>query len=487
MNSKYTALSLACALLSPNAIADTEITIYNQDLALIKTEQKATLTPGINEIVFKDAAQSMLPESAFIFGNGIKIIEQNYDYAGIDTATLLTANIGKTVKTVRINEKTGENIFETATLVAANGFTPVLKFDYGIETNFPGRVIFDNIPQSLNPSPVFKAKAQTATAGEKSLNLVYLASGFSWSANYVAKINNDETLSLLGRVSINNNSGSSFKDISASVIAGDVNTVSQVLAPRMFKRAMMNTMAMGAVEEVASDSAVISAPSSVGGYYVYKMPEKISLKNGQIKQISFIDAPNVKYKKHGRITSPLYFAEAKNSFKDLHPEVIYNFTNQTEDGLGLPLPKGKISFYDKDKENALQFVGENTINDTAVGQHLTLQAGRFFDVFAKGQINSIQKQNERELKTAANTSCPLFETTYIYDVTFEITNNGEKETSIILKQNLPAKAEILTESLKSTAGDNTEREWRFSVAPKVPYTLKISVKNTLNARRCPER
>ncbi|MBO5038005.1 MAG: hypothetical protein J6C85_00905, partial [Alphaproteobacteria bacterium] len=219
MNFKYAALSLTCALLSQNATANTEITIYNQDLALIKTEQKATLAAGRNEVIFKDAAQSMLPDSAFIFGDGVKIIEQNYDYAGIDTQTMLNANMGKTVKTVRTNEKTGENIFENATLIAVNGFTPVLKFDYGIETNFPGRVIFDNIPQSLNPSPVFKAKAQTATAGEKSLNLVYLASGFSWSANYVAKINNDETLSLLGRVSINNNSGSSFRDISASVIA----------------------------------------------------------------------------------------------------------------------------------------------------------------------------------------------------------------------------------------------------------------------------
>lgn len=484
MNFKYAALSLTLALLSQNATANTEITIYNQDLALIKTEQKATLAAGQNEVIFKDAAQSMLPDSAFIFGDGVKIIEQNYDYAGIDTQTMLNANMGKTVKTVRTNEKTGENIFENATLIAVNGFTPVLKFDYGIETNFPGRVIFYNIPKSLNPSPVFKAQAQTATAGEKNLNLIYLASGFSWSANYVAKINNDETLSLLGRVSINNNSGSSFEDISASVIAGDVNTVSQVMAPRMFKRAMLNTMAMGAVEEVSADSAIISAPLSVGGYYVYKMPEKLSLKNGQIKQISFIDAPNVKYKKRGRITSPLYFAEDKNSFKDLHPEVIYNFTNQTEDGLGLPLPKGKISFYDKDKESALQFVGENTINDTAVGQHLTLQAGRFFDVFAQGQINSIQKQSERELKTTANTSCPLFEITYIYDVTYEITNNGDKETAIVLKQNFPAKAEILTESLKSTAGDNAEREWRFSVAPKVPYELKLSVKNTHEVRRC---
>lgn len=487
MNLKHTAiLASALTILCQNALAATELTIYNENLALIKTEQKVTLNEGINEVVFKDAAERMLPQSAFIYGNGIKIIEQNYDYAGINTETLLTANIGKTVKTVRTDEKTGENIFETATLIAVNGFTPVLKFDYGIETNFPGRVVFENIPQSLNVSPVFKAKAQTAAAGEKNLNLIYLASGFSWSANYIAKINNDETFSLLGRVAINNNSGSSFEDVAVSTIAGDVNTVSEVLAPRMYKSAMLNTMAAGAVAETAMDDAVIEAPSSVGGYYVYKMPEKVTLKNGQIKQISFIDAANVKYKKRGQITSPLHFTESKSSFKDLHPEVIYNFVNQTEDGLGLPLPKGKISFYDKDKEGALQFVGENTINNTAAGQHLTLQVGRFFDIFAEGKVDSIKKQSERELKTSQGHTCPMFETTYIYDVTYKLTNTGDKAADIVLKQNFPAKAEILTESLKSTAGENAEREWRFRVDPDVPYELKLSVKNTRNTRRCSE-
>lgn len=57
---------------------------------------------------------------------------------------------------MRTNPATGENIYEKAILLAADGMSPVLKFDYGIETNFPGRVLFDKVPLGLNSTPVLK-------------------------------------------------------------------------------------------------------------------------------------------------------------------------------------------------------------------------------------------------------------------------------------------------------------------------------------------
>ena len=142
----------------------TEITIYNQDLALIKKRQQVKLNKGINEVVFDEVARQMRPESAFIFGDGVKILEQNYDYAGVNYMNMLSAFVGKEVKTVRINPATGENIYEKAILLAADGMSPVLKFDYGIETNFPGRVLFDKVPLGLNSTPVLKAGEETAEA-----------------------------------------------------------------------------------------------------------------------------------------------------------------------------------------------------------------------------------------------------------------------------------------------------------------------------------
>ena len=281
----------------------TEITIYNQDLALIKKSQNVPLKKGVNEVVFDEVARQMRPESAFIFGDGIKILEQNYDYAGVNYMNMLNANIGKEVKTVRANPSTGQNVYEKATLIAVDGATPVLQFDYGIETNFPGRVLFDKVPLGLNSTPVLKAKAEVQEDGDKPLYLAYLTSGFSWEANYVAKVNDDKTLELLGRVSLNNNSGSSYDNVNVNLIAGDVNTVSRVVMPRMML--MKSAGVMNAMGDSFAESAVMAAPEALGGYYMYQIPQPTSLKDGQIKQVSFVNAPKVNYLKEGTIFSTL--------------------------------------------------------------------------------------------------------------------------------------------------------------------------------------
>lgn len=466
--------------------AQTELTIYNQDLALIKKAQKLNLQKGANEIVFDEAARQMRPESAFIYGNGIKVLEQNYDYAGINYLTMLNANLGKEVKTVRQNPETGANIFEKATLLAVDGTTPILKFDYGVESNFNGRVVFEEVPAGLNSEPVLRAKVEAAEAGEKDLNLAYLASGFSWQANYVAKVNDDKTLSVLGRVSLNNTSGSDYNDVSVNLIAGDVNVVNTIQPRIMYKAAMMNTMARGVAAEAAADGAVMDMPESLNGYYVYKIPQKTSLKDGQIKQVSFIDAPAVKYKKRAEINSGLYFGTSKSFYKDVHPTVVYNFANNKDDGLGMPLPQGKISFYDADKSGALQFVGENTIDNKAEGQKITIKLGKFFDVYANGKITEVKEIGTPKQTVLTNGSCRTA-TTYAYDISYDVTNKSNEAVDVVLKQPLPDKAKIMDESLKGEAGDGNIHEWRFTVAAGKSQELKLKLENTIERSGCEGR
>ncbi|MCM1323874.1 MAG: DUF4139 domain-containing protein [Acetobacter sp.] len=474
--------AVSLAALSVQA-AETELTIYNQDLALIKKAQKLNLKAGVNEVVFDEAAKQMRPESAFIYGEGIKVLEQNYDYAGINYITMLNANIGKEVKTVRQNPANGKNIFEKAILLAVDGMTPVLKFDYGVESNFNGRVVFDEVPFGLNSEPVLKAKVQTVAAGEKELNLAYLANGFSWQANYVAKVNDGDTLSILGRVSLNNASGSNYNDVAVNLIAGDVNVVNTMMQPRMYKMAMKNTMASGAMMDGAVAEATMEAPESLNGYYVYKIPQKTSLKDGQIKQVSFIEAPKVKYKKRGEINSGLYFHTAKSYYKDVHPTVVYNFANNKDDGLGMPLPKGKVSFYDTDKSGAIQFVGENTIDNKAEGQKITVKLGKFFDVYANGKVEKIKEVGEPKQTMLANGGCRSSQT-YAYDVVYDVTNKSAEAVDIVLKQSLPDKAKILDESLKGTVGDGNVYEWRFTVDAGKSQELKVQLENVIERSGC---
>lgn len=478
----------AQALQQPEAAPQptTEITIYNQNLALIKKSQKLQMKQGVNEIVFDEVARQMRPESAFIFGDGVKILEQNYDYAGVNYMNMLNANIGRRVRTVYTNPATGENVFGRAILLAVDGITPVLKFDYGIETNFPGRVLFDNVPLGLNSTPVLKAKAETEAGGEKELHLAYLTSGFSWEANYVAKVNNADTLELIGRVSLNNSSGSAYDNVNVNLVAGDINTVTTFLQPRMLKRTMMNVMAADSMPYGAESAPVIAAPINLNGFYVYKIPQPTSLKDGQIKQVSFVSAPAVKYKKRGEIVSTLTFGKDKTSFKDVHPELLYNFANNKEDGLGMPLPKGKISFYDYDKSGALQFVGENLIDNKAEGQNLTLRLGKFFDIYAEAKVEDIQKFDERKYKKKPSDACITVETVNLYKIAYRITNKSSEPADIVLKQPMPSEAEVVTESLKSEEGENNERVWRFTVAAGTTSEVTASVQNKTERRDCGE-
>lgn len=463
----------------------TEITIYNQNLALLKKTQSTELKSGVNKIFFDEIAQEMKPESAFIYGQGIRVLEQNYDYAGISYMTLLNANIGKKVKTVRINPNSGENIFDEALLVAVDGVTPVLKFDYGIETNFPGRVLFNDVPAELNTTPGLMAKVDVADSGRKDINLAYLATGLSWNANYVVKINDEHTFSVLGRAAITNNSGSSYVDAKVSLVAGDVHTVSDLLQPRLMKMARANVMLASALNDGFSEqTAVIDAPAAMDSYYIYNIDGNMLLKNGQVKQVSFINAPRVSYEKEGVLTSSIYFSNNKPYFKDVHPLVFYRFINDEQNGLGMPLPQGKLSFYAPDDHQTLQFIGENNIANTAKGQKISLQLGQLFDVFGEGKITQVRQIEKRDYKKAPQDSCITSATTYRYDVVYKVVNSGKKDVHMVLKQPLNSEAKIIKESFAGTEAEGNIHEWHFDLEGGKDFDLSVEVESKLETKNC---
>lgn len=478
------AVSLVALMLAVPAWADnlSEITIYNQDLALVKKSQKLELKKGVNEVIFKEVAEQMKPESVFIYGKGVRVLEQNYDYQGVSQYTLLNANVGKKVKTVRQNPSTGENIFKEAILLAVDGGTPILKFDYGIETNFKGQVLFSEIPPELNSSPILMAKVETKEEGDKDLGLAYLSSGFNWAANYVAKINDKETLSLLGRAAITNNSGSGYQQAKVNLIAGDINVVRQVMQPRPMLKNTRGVMLAASMADGFAQDAVINAPSTMDSYYVYQIPEPTTLKNGQIKQISFLSVPAVKYQKEGVLQSSLYFGLNKNAYKDVHPSVLYHFTNDVDSGLGMPLPQGKISFYAPDKEGSLQFIGENMMSHKAEGEKVSSELGKFFDVYGKGEIVNLTKVDEKQYQKTGQ-KCPTVDTKYHYDVVYEVTNKSQDTVHIVLKQPL-MRASVIKETLKGESEGNIY-QWKFDVLSGESQKIEAEVVNEFSNTVCP--
>jgi len=455
-----------------------EITIYNQDLALIKNNIRQNLNVGINEVVFEEVSKDIIAQSVLVYGDEIDVIEQSLGDRKINYSNMLKENIGKKVKTVRVNSTTGKYEFDEARILDVDEKgNAILEFDYGIQANFDGEVVFDKIPSGLSNTPILKTRIKVNHNGVKNIGLIYLTKGFSWNANYVANIVDDKFLNLLGNVSIKNNSGSNYKKINLNLVAGDVNVVREdSIQPMLLaKRGIMNNMV---------DSAVIDSPESLNGNYIYKLPYVTDINDGEIKQISFINSTKVKYNKDNEIISSLYLAEEKNSFRDINPTITYSFNNSKESGLGEPLPKGKISFYDKDSRAEMQFIGESLIPNRTQGQDIVLKIGKNFDIFASGEFEKIEKVGERKYKKNVDDTCVTVENSYIFDIVYSVTNSAKYDQNVSLKQYFPLSAEIVSENVVGKIDENGNRVWKFDVKKGSEYKLNVKVNYKIDRRDC---
>ena len=460
---------------------DLNLSIYNNNLALVKDVRNTPFKKGVNDVLFVGVATSIKPSSVMIMGDNIRVIEQNYDYALITPYNMLEKSVGKNVKTVRENPKTGESVFSSAQLLSYQNGEPVLRFDYGIEPNFNGRIILEELPQGLNQKPTLAAKISSDKAETKDLTLAYLTNGISWKTDYVADIKNEKVLDLTAWVTISNNSGITYENASIQLIAGQVNETRSYAAnaPRLMMAKASMDMAAGVME----NSADIE-PESVSSYQLYTIPVRTTIKDNQTKQLSLFEKNDVSYQKEGRVRSPLYFgSDYAGHFEKLHPESYYMIENKEKSNLGIALPKGVMRFYENDSKNRLQFIGENAIKETPNGEKLELKLGNMFDVFVQGQTKKIRKISENVIKDQ-NGNCPRYQLKRAYDVEVVFQNGGDKEAQIVLTQNLPPETIIASESAKGKAKNGEEYEWRITLSKNDKKTLTYTAEVQSEERRC---
>lgn len=460
-----------------------EISIYNNNLALVKDLRETSLKEGINDVAFEGVASNIKPESVIILGDEIHVLEQNYDYALLTPYNIAEKSVGQKVKTLRINPATGKQVLDEAKLISYQNGEPILEFSYGIETNFDGRLVFEKMPESLMQKPTLAAKISSQSNASKELTLAYLTNGISWKTNYVASIIDENTLDLAGWVSINNNSGVSYENAKVQLIAGQVNEVpAHLSAPRnMVQKAAMyadqtDSLAMGASVQ----------PESFSAYQLYTLPHRTTINNNQTKQISLIEKSTVTYQKEGRVRSPLYFdGEYASNFEKVHPAVYYILVNNEASNLGIPLPKGVFRFYENDLKGNMQFIGENTAPETAKGEEIELELGKMFDVFLSGKALNVRKISE-EVISDANGKCPRLKIVRAYDVQVVFTNGGNKETVVVFKQPLSTRTQILNENIKGEISKKNanEYQWRILLSADSAQTLTFTAQTTNEETRC---
>ena len=438
------------------------VTIYNDDLALIKDLRQVTLVSGNFNLAWRDVSAQMRPETALLRSitnpGSIDVLEQNFNFDLLTPQSLLNKYIGQTVSVVKSNPATGVESKENAIVLAAsNGM--VLKMADRIEMGIPGRIIFDNVPSNLRDRPTLVIGGNNRGAAKQDIALSYLTGGLSWKADYVAELNDkDDQLDLSGWVTLTNTSGTSYPNAKLQLVAGDINRVQrEFAAPRALRAKIMADAAAAPMREEA-----------LMEYHLYSLDRLTTIAENQTKQVALLNASAVPASKELVLAGSDYYYAA--SYGDLGQkmkvDVFVQFDNKESARLGMPLPKGIIRVYKRDKTGNAQFVGEDHIDHTAKNEIIRLKLGQSFDVTAD------KKQTEfKQLSTGGASGINRFESAY------EITlKNAKKEmTTVVVQEPIPGDWKIVDESQPHSKPASNTAMWKVNVPAEGSTTLKYRV------------
>ncbi len=412
-------------ILASAAPTATEVTIYNQGFGLIKETREFNLKQGRQTVTVEDVAARIEPSSVGIKSltdpKSIEVLEQNYQYDLISPLAILNKSVGKRV---RLTRGIGQNLstlegtlISTPTAIVGtpdggsqqtyNGM--VIRTDDGrIILNPVGEVEVMSLPEGLISKPTLLWDLNSTRAGMNLVELSYLTQGINWNADYVFTLDGETKGDLKGWVTVNNQSGVTFQEAKMKLLAGDVARAPQQ-RPGGFGGGR------GAMEAMAKDAGF--QEEAFFEYHLYTLQRPATIRNRETKQLSLLEGTGIKFNKKLiidalRDVGVYYPNEGEIGTGNIKPVVRVEFVNSTENGLGMPLPQGKVKVYQRDKSGSVQMLGEDAIDHTPRDEKISLVVGKSFDVVASRKRLNFKRISDRS-----------------FEQTFEIELRNRKETA----------------------------------------------------------
>ena len=369
------------------------LTIYNDDFAVVKERRQMDFEQGVNQVKFTDVASAIDATSVnfkcLSAPDGVKILEQNYEYDLVNTTSLLKRYIDRDV-TINVKGSGADfGAIVTGVLSAAVGNDLILKLPNGgmkiVSRDAVEDITVNKMPKDLVTKPTLIWLAAAQKAGKQLCQVTYTTGSVGWNADYSAVLNETEDkLDLSGWVTIDNKSGTGYKDATIKLIAGDVRRVEE---PRPMPRRMEKMYAVPMM-----DAAAGFEEKPFMEYHLYTLGRKSTINNNQVKQIELIaPAMDVPVKK-------LFVYEWQKKADKI--QVKLEFENKKENNLGIALPKGKVRVFKKDPaDGMLEFVGEDLIDHTAKKEKLSLYIGDAFDVVPEHTLKDSKHARRQRTET----------------------------------------------------------------------------------------
>jgi hypothetical protein len=438
---------------------DLAVTVYNSDIALVRDVRAIDLTRGTGDLHFMDIAATVNPTTVHFRSltepSRVGVLEQNYQYDLLEPEKLLKKYVGRDVTLVR--QRNGREEEVQAHLVSYNN-APVWRIAGQIVTGLHAdHIRFPELPGNLYARPTLIWTLANEGASRHRVEASYLATKLSWNADYVLTVARDDKAGDLdGWVTVQNGSGTAFRNASLQLVAGDLNRVKQALG----------RVAMDSVAEFAAPAAQRMAQEAFSDYHLYTLDRKTTINNNETKQVSMLGATSFPVTKRYVVNGQqFYYRNAQHPgapIKDV-VQVFYQLKNEAKSGLGEPMPAGIVRVYQADSRGGLQFVGEDRIDHTPKDETLNLKIGNAFDVVAERKQTDFQRV-----------------TSNVYDVEYEVTLRNHKAAGITVEVNEPIGGSwrMLNASHKWTKNDAWAAQFLVPVAAEGTTVVKYRVRVT---------
>jgi hypothetical protein len=444
-------------VISPRADA-VEVTIYRDLFALVTETRTVDLPAGDVTLSFDGVVETLLPASAVVADTGRKLSERNYDYDELTSNNLFAKSIGKHVVLTRTQPGSGKVTQVDATILAANYSGITFGTADGIEalhcSGLPEQVTFQELPGELHAKPRLSVWLAAGSAGKRTVKLSYLAQGFTWKSDYVARLDGSGTkMDLNGWITLRNLTNATLRDAQVNVVAGRLHLLDQSengtstfgntddigddaalkqareaqaenlealeMTPnltafggcfatyreeRMFRRSITPNLAsipaLGAMDlsevVVTGMRKAAAEHEQLGDYHLYRVPWATDLNARQTKQVVFLTKPSVKVERFYQQRLDAFSGDDPSTEV---PRLMLGFENRKSTGLGEPLPEGVLRVYAPGEQGDV-FAGEGDVEDTAVNEPAEVPLAGAIDLAL--EIEFVQgKEEDKDGETTA--------------------------------------------------------------------------------------
>lgn len=421
--------------------------------AIVRHDRPYSIEKGLHTLRVTDVA-ALIDPTTVTFSSldrpATRVLEQSFQFDLVSQQRLIQRYIGQRVA-VELPRGDAVDLVEGVLLSASDGLT--LQMDDGSVQAIRSyaNLRFAELPGGLITRPTLEWLLDSPASGPQRTRIAYETQGMTWWADYNVTYDESKScsLDLSSWVSIINQSGASYSNARLKLIAGDVHRAEVARKDRDVVYRM-------AVAEAAAPSF---EEKSFFEYHLYTLTRRANLPDNSTKQIELMPAA-----RGVDCDKELVFAPTLDTpwwgYQQFDPDygrygnadvnVYLRFRNEEKQGLGVPLPAGRIRVMQQDRaDGSLEFIGEDVIDHTPRNEEVLIRMGNAFDVVGE------RKQTDFRIDTRTRNLWETFE--------IRLRNHKEGAVKVAVLENLYRTANWKIEDASDRWGKENSSRIRFDL------------------------